>query len=266
MNCCIRNISERNQMASSNYPVVIGATGGSGTRIFAKACMCAGYYMGSLLNESLDSLHLAPFYDRWINPYVESRRAPLQEDDLELMKEDFHRCISEHRKAMQDAESPWGWKGPRTMYLLEFLDSQLHGMKFIHVVRDGRDMAYSSNQNQLIKHGQAALHERWLSASPACRSMALWNQMNFSVARYGENMMKDRYLRVRFEDLCTQPQATLTALFAFLDVAQADTAEILSRIKAPQTIGRWQSRPGQEIRELVELGRSCLESFGYMQS
>ena len=50
-------------------------------------------------------------------------------------------------------------KNPRSMFLLPFFDSYFPALKFIHIVRDGRDMAYSKNQNQLHKHGSTLLDQ-----------------------------------------------------------------------------------------------------------
>jgi hypothetical protein len=43
----------------------------------------------------------------------------------------------------------WGWKEPNSHIILDCLASRLENMKYIHVIRNGLDMAYSSNQNQL---------------------------------------------------------------------------------------------------------------------
>lgn len=48
-------------------PLVIGATGGSGTRVVARICRRAGYDLGKDLNEAEDALPFASFHDRWIN-------------------------------------------------------------------------------------------------------------------------------------------------------------------------------------------------------
>ena len=97
---------------------------------------------------------------------------------------------------------PWGWKEPRSVYLLPFLAAELPGLRFLHVVRDGRDMAFSENQVQLRKHGDAVLGA---SDEPeALRSIALWREVNLRAADFGERELGDRYLRIRFEDLCAR--------------------------------------------------------------
>ena len=51
-------------------PAVIGATGGSGTRVVARILRDAGLFTGTELNESEDAWKLGDYSDRWINGYL----------------------------------------------------------------------------------------------------------------------------------------------------------------------------------------------------
>ena len=50
-------------------PLVVGATGGSGTRVVARILREATLFTGSDLNESEDAWKLGDYGDRWINLY-----------------------------------------------------------------------------------------------------------------------------------------------------------------------------------------------------
>ena len=97
------------------------------------------------------------------------------------------RSFSSIARALEPGR-PWGWKEPRSIYLLPFLHRHLPSLRFLHVVRDGRDMALSANQNQLRKHGDAAAIPADLS--PPERSIALWSWVNLTAARYGEEHLR----------------------------------------------------------------------------
>jgi hypothetical protein len=43
----------------------------------------------------------------------------------------------------------WGWKEPNTYIILEKLNEYYPNMKYIHLIRNGLDMAFSENQNQV---------------------------------------------------------------------------------------------------------------------
>jgi hypothetical protein len=90
------------------------------------------------------------------------------------------------------------------------------GLRFLHFLRDGRDIAFSKNQNQLNWHGRAVLGDELEKARTATRSLALWNRVNLAAAEYGERHLGPRYLRVRFEDLCSDPRVTVESIFEFL--------------------------------------------------
>ncbi len=162
------------------------------------------------------------FLDLWINRYLVRGAAPLTDRERSSMDRQFAQCIQDHRSSSER----WGFKNPRNMLLLPFLDEQFPEMKFIHVVRDGRDMALSSNQNQFRLHGNAFDD-----------SLAMWGAINVQVAEYGKTM-GERYLCIRFENLCKQSEATVAEIFAFIGV-DADPSAAVPEINAPSSLGRW---------------------------
>lgn len=248
-----------------NQPIVIGATGGSGTRVLAKLCMDSGYYMGINLNDSLDSLEFVDFYDRWIDTSFLQDHISLSQEQIRQRDNEFLECVHAHRVSMLDLNARWGWKSPRCIFLLDLFHRHYPEMKFIHLVRDGRDMAYSSNQNQLLKHGHLLLVEKqWDNLTSPCRSILLWTLCNTRVSRYGQKMMGDHYLRIRFEDLCFEPKTTVDLLLNFLNVPDIDKSSLIEQIKPPNSIGRWRVKSEKELHHVVEWGHTGLEYFGYI--
>jgi hypothetical protein len=54
---------------TASHPSIMGATGGSGTRVVARIARRTGLFIGANLNPAEDALEIAAYYDRWINPY-----------------------------------------------------------------------------------------------------------------------------------------------------------------------------------------------------
>ncbi len=243
-------------------PVVLGGSGGSGTRLVAELCLLAGYDMGTRLNKSYDALAFARFYTTWVNPYLLREAIPLGPGQLRKMEAQFRRCLVRFRGPMQGA-SRWGWKNPRAMLMLPFLDASFSALKFVHVVRDGRDMAYSSNQNQPREHGEALLGTDYEGLPKPLFAIAFWSQANRVAARYGEEVMGDRYLRLRYEDLCLDPRAAVERLADFLEVTPTDRPTMMALPRATGSIGRWRDVAPEERAELLRLGRVGLDYFGY---
>jgi hypothetical protein len=250
----------------NSSPLVIGATGGSGTRVVARIARHSGYDLGRNLNAAEDALEFYSFHDKWIDPYLKAERrgSVLPGLDSERMKLEFRTALDRHRSS-NSKEARWGWKAPRSIYLLPFLSAQLPQLRFIHVLRDGRDMALSPNQVQLRKHGAAVLNwrERLFRSVPE-HSLLLWVKVNLRAAEFGESALGGNYLRVRFEDLCTKPLETTARIINFLG-ARVDPGPVAKvEISPPSTLERWRASSPALIANLERLGRDSLRKFGYL--
>ena len=248
----------------ASAPLVIGATGGSGTRVIARLARHAGYDLGKHLNESEDAMAFRLFHEKWVNRFAaaQDRHKPFSKKENARMAKDFEQSLAHHGAAGQR----WGWKAPRAIYLLPFLHSQFPRLKFIHVIRDGRDMAFSRNQNQLRKHGTAVLSltER-LSLPRPVRSILLWERVNLRAALYGEMHLRQNYLLLRFEDLCRASIQHTRRVMEFLH-ANVDVDEIArAEISPPSSIGRWQEELPEVLEEMERAAAVALKKFGYME-
>lgn len=237
----------------------MGATGGSGTRVVARILREGGLFTGGVLNESGDAWKLGDYSDRWINVYLLAGGAPPPEVE-QLMLADLSDVLFDHCAPVAGAGAPWGWKEPRSIYLLPFLRRHLPELRFLHVVRDGRDMALSANQNQLRKHGPAA---GILPGAPeALRSIALWSRVNLDAARLGREALGERYLRVRFEDVCADPGETAKHVLGWAGLA-GDASAAVEAVEPPPSLGRWHEADAAVVAELESVGRDALRELGY---
>lgn len=244
-------------------PNIIGATGGSGTRVVARIARCGGMFIGTNLNESADALGVAAFDDRWAKFFArDDAMSSLRAFPKEMII-DFEAMLACHRASIATATQPWGWKHPPSIYLVPFYHQQFPLLKFLHVIRDGRDMAYSTNQNQLQKFGSAALTSTESEWSQPLRSMALWSRVNLHAAEYGDKHLHGQYLVVRFEDLCSQPVPTTKRILTFFGLS-GDAEEIAEHeITPPESMGRWKSQDTMTVEQMQRIGGAALRKFGY---
>ena len=253
-------------VAMSN-PLVIGATGGSGTRVIARLALHAGYNLGRNVNSAEDALEFYSFHDKWINRFVpvDRRNETLPRAEAEKMEAEFKSALDRHCPETIRKEGHWGWKAPRSIYLLSFLHGQFPDLKFIHVLRDGRDMVLSPNQNQLQKHAGAMMtwSER-VFRSASERAMLLWQRTNLHAAKFGESTLRENYLRVRFEDLCTTPVETTSQIMNFLGARADPEAIARSEISPPSTLQRWKKYSPRLIEKLERVGAVSLQKFEYL--
>ncbi len=235
-------------------PIVIGGTGGSGTRVVAGVLRDAGWFMGTRLNGKLDALPLAVFDHRWGPGYVADGEASA------AMREAFEEALLAHLGEHDPSDGRWGWKHPHSYLLLPFLAERFEGLRFVHVVRDGRDMAISGNRVQLSLYGREVVGPE--PATPELMAMRFWVWANKLAADHGEHL-DERYLLLRLEDLCGDPVATVQRLLEFAGHVPDDSARLAAAIRTPATLGRWATLPANLLVRLEEAGGRALTRFGY---
>ncbi len=190
-------------------PIVVGGTGGSGTRLVVRLLREMGVQMGAYVNASEDALAFVRLYDRYVNPYRAAGTVNVRQ-----FRMDMYRALHRHTREINTGAA-WGWKNPRSIYLLPLLDRLIPGLRFIHVIRHGLDISMSENQNQLIKHGRAMLGESCTELPRPLASALLWKGVNETAADYGRKMA-GRYFLLRYEDLCAWPTPTMQSVAAVL--------------------------------------------------
>jgi len=160
---------------------------------------------------------------------------------------------------------PWGWKLPRTYALLPFLFDALPDMRFIHVVRDGRDMALSHRLTTLGQFDRQVLPRRGPHQGAVAAARA-WSIQNCRAHEQGVRFLGDRYLVIRHEDFLDHTTDKLTVLAAFAEISptQANIDEALSLLDAPGSRGRHKSLSRTQQRLVTRAAREGLEMFGYV--
>lgn len=142
--------------------------------------------------------------------------------------------------------------------------------RFVHIVRDGRDVALSLREME------------W--ASPDLATLARVWRINVEYGRRaGERLGPERYLEVRYEELVDRPETTLRTVCAFLGLPFAPTmlryhvdAERLTpsfrdplphaHVRLPPTKGlrHWATQMSREEVALFEtIAGTALEQAGY---
>jgi len=105
--------------------------------------------------------------------------------------------------AKMDGKTRWGDKTPNHSSLMDFIEKFIPEARFIHLIRDGRDVALSLKE---LWFGPRSFQEAagwWVSKIKAAREQV-------SRLRY--------YLEIRYEDLVSRPEPTLKQICDFLDL------------------------------------------------
>lgn len=121
----------------------------------------------------------------------------------------------------------WGDKTPTYCMHIETIGAVLPEAHFIHIIRDGRDVALS-------------LREMWFSPGQEMEDLAAhWCKLVSAGLDHGARCRN--YIRLRFEDLVRSPRETLETICRFIDLAY-DDAMLNYYVRSPGRLREHKSR------------------------
>jgi hypothetical protein len=247
-------------------PVVIGGVGGSGTGLIAQCLKETGYQIGSDLNKANDNLWFTLLFKRFeiftsseeefdellgilLNGMTGARKFTRHQIDMinalasKDREEHSASWLRKRAKTLLKAKSKgklnerWGWKEPNSHIVLDRLFNRLENMKYIHVARNGLDMAHSTNQNQLRLWGPHFIHEPF-SITPYY-SLKYWCIVHRRVLAIGQSM-RSNFLFLKYDDFCVKPENGVKQLCEFLgSETRSVAAKLVKLIRPPDSIGRF---------------------------
>lgn len=244
-------------------PIVVAALGGSGTRAIVELLVESGIFMGDWIDRSTgDSLFLRHFLHAHFDVLVHDPGC----DDPRIRR-DFHRAIHAHRNGIPREGDDWGWKNPRSMWILPWLARDFPGLRFIHLIRDGRDLALSENSFLLDDHGRRVLGEQY-TGDPIRDQFELWAMGNRRAADASARLLGPRAHRIRYEDLCADPMRELERLHRFIGrpLPREAAERIAASVKPSSTLGRGVRSDSETLRACTARHAETLRRFGYETS
>ncbi len=280
-------------------PIAIGGLGGSGTRIIAEILMRSGVFLGDRLNTPSDNLWFTVLFvqQRLFRKKGRDRNEIIRQSldlfcrkmsgipvfssqDILFLHEaaesyantrDFfgspQNFVSEfisEQSGTENLSAVWGWKEPNTHIYLDYLMDFFSDLRYIHIVRHGLDMAYSQNQNQLIRWGPRFGFQYADSdnISPLT-AFEFWQTMNQRAISLARNLPEERFLLVYYEDLCNSPETGVKKITDFLGLSlSSKLMQSIIELPSPVSIGRYQNH---DLSWVGEKQKQALESLGFTQ-
>ena len=186
---------------------------------------------------------------------------------------DFIRITMDEIAKTQNA-ARWAVYDPDALLHMEHIKKDIPEALFVHIIRDGRDIAVSLN-----KMG-GFMPFFWSRKPASVQATAIYWEWTVRKGRAHGTQFPADYMEIHYEDLVRDPQCTLNALGQFLD-HRLDYGRIrqtsLGRVGASNSsfreepkeklenpIGRWRNLLSpKEASTLESLIGSSLEEFGY---
>jgi len=155
-------------------------------------------------------------------------------------------------------------KNPKHVLRLPFLDALFPHARFLHIVRDGRDVVASlmfRNRGARWGHLQVPGWRELLAAHRDDNHVRCAHQWRIAIetARSDGARLGERYAEMRYEDLVGDPPATLERVFAFIGLGVAETVLAFSRKIQDATAGSYHAR--RQVRHYVENHRRRVGRF-----
>jgi hypothetical protein len=240
------------------------------------------------VTRAIEKLHgeddpaLTPELVAWVESYHRTRRLRLPAGAIERAARgaprfsDFARAI--FRAYAESQGKPLaGEKAPDYVRALPLLHRLFPAARFVHVVRDGRDVALSLLDWARDGKGPGA-YPLWQEHPIAM--CALWWEWNLRAGRAGaRELAAGRVLELRYEALVENPAAALRGVAAFLDLpfapemldyphgrAQREPGFAAKSTRLPPTPGLrdWRAQLAAEDQLLFEaIAGNLLRELGY---
>lgn len=252
-------------MQQSN-PIIVGGSGGSGTRVVHAILQKAGIFMGKDINGTGDSFY--EYSNNTINGMLTITKSinynlidlPLDFTFDRLKK--LQDLVTIYNKDVPSDAITWGYKNPRYIYLLPFFAKIYPKSYFIYVVRDGRDMAISENQNQFRDFYKQIFDID--NVNNQIGSAQLWNHVNSQGYNVGKKLFNDNYQVVRYEDLCTKPEQTIKTMFSKLDFEIENIKSLIDLVKPTTSNGRYKKLEPELLSQISVAAAEGLRLFNYV--
>lgn len=223
-------------------------------------------YVVRLVAAEFQSTHGFELWEMPLNKFYKSAtKLPSEQRTLANLIEHFY---LHYAKLHNPSATRWGDK---SMYNIRYLPQLLQLFpqgNFIHIVRDGRDVAAS-----LLAH----------EATATIRQAATyWQEQVQKAVEFGNRMGSDQYLEIRYEDLVAAPEATMRQVYDFIDLPfsaemfnfwenvteiAGTNRELHKNLRRPintNAIGKWHTQLTTQQKEIANrLMKPTLEQLGY---
>ncbi|NOX36458.1 MAG: sulfotransferase [Calditrichaeota bacterium] len=161
--------------------------------------------------------------------------------------------------ARQQGKSRWGNKRPSyALHITELAELFPHA-RILHIVRDGRDVAYS-----MRRAGQGAFERNWYYA------IKDWEHHVCVARESGNRLPEGQYLEIKYEDLMKTPIEVLQKIIHFMgDEAENEerlrnSAERIRAMIKPGNYEKWRRQiPPFAVKIMEQAAGDTLEAFGY---
>jgi Sulfotransferase family len=179
-------------------------------------------------------------------------------------------------------------KNPENSFVVPFLATALPGAQFVHIVRDGRDVAVSHAEQPWLSAASSGAgrrgrggqlwgpYPRWwveqdrreefVAVPDVVRSAWCWRRFTEAALHGLASLPADRSIEVRYESVVRDPAGTARLLADFIGASPAGHQAVAAGLAEakPGSVGRWRSAlSAQQAAEVEQETGQLLARLGY---
>jgi hypothetical protein len=201
----------------------------------------------------------------------------------------YHQVYGWLMRQHLDADLRFVEKTPQNCFIMDFLAQTFPDAKFVHIIRDGRDVALSYSKKPWLQVSQAESGKFepggyrygpyarfWVeperirefeTTSDIHRCIWAWRRFTESAIKAGSKLPPIRYYEVRYETLVSNPASEANRLLDFLAIYNPQSRHLFIQAAGKaqsDLIGRWKNElAGDRLKEIYAETGQLLKQLGY---
>lgn len=252
--------------AETSSPIILMGRGHSGTRVLAWICEHLGIRLGTQAGkDTADPGDLR--FTRTIKKIAVRNLGqvdPKTVRDRDLRR--FTRALVRYHAGLRP-DGLWGWKFPETYLIAPLVHRAVPQARYLHLVRDGRDLAFKRHLTDDPKKTLGAKILNQVDAMDAAHPVQAARSWAFQVDTYASFRRRVPDLPVldlTFEHLVENPVAATESVCDFLRVPfAAEARDWIQTHILPAKIGQFRGEDPATIRAVECAIGPTLRAFGY---
>ena len=159
---------------------------------------------------------------------------------------------------------PWGWADTLTSFTLPLWLRVFPKARVVHVVRNGVDVALDLAKREEERRAQLKSRARSSRCLEPTRAFEVWSAYVSAAVASVEHLPTDRVLRLRYEELSSQPKATLESLLSMaqVELEEEQQVEILGALDPLGVETFQESAEGRALYRKLS-GHALMQAFEY---
>lgn len=261
-------IQAQQAILGQQSPIVLMGRGHSGTRVLSWICTHLGLQLGasaSLATGDVDDQKFTQEIKKiTTNNIGISTQESVKQKDLFR----FQNAVAGYYARLHHPSTLWGWKFPETYLIAPYIAEIFPQARYIHLVRDGRDIAFKRHltDDPKRKLGRKILASQNALTLPHHLQAAIsWEFQVNNFDHFRKTIATEQILDVTFENICLHPDETVARLCDFLNVPFTQSCQTYLKEQIdPQKVGQYKENDPQLVQEVETQIADTLQRYQYL--